>query len=305
MSDPAQAPGNQSNGQTPAPSSGGNEQQTPDLSEIGSQNRIGVDDKYEKMIQNDPLFRTENQQQPKKEESQEQQQTLSKEAPAQTQPQNKDERHAATKIQKLSEGQTNLARKLVERDADAIYDIAHENPELAQKLLEEYDYGVSTVQELIALEQNPDATPESVQRDLAVQNELGTMKAQLMDEKVARLKTKYPDLEGEVEQYFRKVYSHEDYKDLPEETKVNVARALANKLPPAQSEGDQVALELLKKEETITHVPRGGGGAQKRKGEISPESRRRYAAAGVTEADLEKYLPENIDDIVANITRNI
>lgn len=294
-----QVPGNPNNGASSGGSPAGNGKthiDPNDFAEIGSLNEFG--NKPNENL-DDPLYTSEE----IVESQTPQQQPQKKEEPA-TEPTgddgkkhlSKDERHASTKITELSEQRLKFARIAIERDKEAIYDIASTDRKVAEKLFEEYEYEADSLDELIAKHENPGADAKTVQEKIQNDERYSKLEEDLMSEKLNRLRQKHEDLDTDLEQEFRKINSNPLFESKTEEEKLNIARASLGKTTPS-SESNQVALDILKTQEGMTTTPKGGAEAKKKQ-RITPGSERHYESAGVTEKDLEKYLPDNIDDLM-------
>lgn len=212
-----------------------------------------------------------------------------------SQPTNKDERHAAQKITELSEKSISLARLAVEHDENAIYSIAETDPKLAEKLLLEYDYGTENLEELLAMHENPKADPEDVQRQVQNDQRIRDLESKILDETIKRLRRDHPDLKDELEEEYRNMYSDAHFSKYDEVQKLNIARAALGKTVPQTS--NQVLLDVLKTQEASSSGTTSSLKTE-RKQSIPDARRHLYEAGAVSEADLNKYLPENIDEIL-------
>jgi len=209
----------------------------------------------------------------------------------------KEERHFSKKINEMNESRTSLARKLVELDSQAIHDIAAEDPKLAQRLLEEYDLGADTVEELAAMRENPNVKKEDIKKKVQEDTRLSGIEEALFNEKMKRLKLEHDDLEGDLAEEFKKVYSNATFKGKSETQMIAIARASLGE-EPKERKVNNSALEILRAQEGFSTPPRQSGEITKRN-IIPKESKSRYESAGVTEADMEKYLPVDIDKDIA------
>lgn len=215
----------------------------------------------------------------------------------QAQPTEKDYRHATQKITKEIEKKMALGRKMVEKDSEAIYDIAETDPDLAQKLLQEYDYGTTNLEEFLQKKESGAQTLDDVKgKVISTDSRLKKIEKKLMDERVLRMREINPDLQDELEEQFRELYNDPRFADEDPTKVLNVARALTGQTSQQTSTND-VALQILKSQEGAqTSLKGGGGGARKRT--ESPQSAAVRRAFGHSEADVEKYLPPNIDEIL-------
>lgn len=236
-----------------------------------------------------------------------QQQTQTKEAetqipiekqPPEAQPQTKEERHASKKITELAEDRIKFARLAVEGNAQAIYKIAEDDPKLAEKLLQEFDFGTDSVEELLALQKNPDAKPEEVKKQVVTDSKIQELEKRVLDETIKRLKKDHPDLEGDLEKEFRDMYSNPTFSKYDEEKKIDIARAALGIKPKGPS--NEILLEMLKQQEGSLSPAKTRMPMEKTK-RIPNDAAKIYKSAGVTEKDLEKFLPEDIDDIIATM----
>lgn len=233
--------------------------------------------------------------QPKVEKPKEEAKVEDKKEPD-TQPTEKDYRHAQQKITKEIESKMSLARKMVEKDADSIYDIAETDPKLAQKLLEEYEYGTKSLDELLGTKERASVTDDDVkERVLSTDRRLKKIEDKLTDERVLRMKEKHPDMKDDLEEKFRELYSDAKFSEEEPDKVLNVARALLGK-PLQKADAQDVALDLLKQQEGVQTTLKGGSGAQKRS--ETPQSAAIRKSFGHSEADKEKYLPENFNEIM-------
>ena len=271
-----------------ADTSAGNE----DYSEIGSLNS------GETEVRNDPLMEETRQQ---TQSVQEQQPEVKGETEDQSQPSPKDERHFSRKINELNDSRTNYAKRLIERDRDAIYDIADEDPKLAEKLLKEYDYDVETVDELLELKNNTET--ETVKEKTPDTKKVQRLEEELFKEKILRLKKTHEDLDEELIDEFKKVYSNPAFEEKTESQMLNIARASLERMSPT-SKADETALEILRSQEGFSSPAKQSGDMKKRN--IIPDSKKQmYRDSGVSESDMEKYLPPDIDDMVAYSHKNL
>lgn len=216
------------------------------------------------------------------------------------QPSDKDTRHAATKINDEIDKRFKLSQRMVERDPDAIYDIAETDPDMAERLLKNIpDYGASSVEELL---ENRDLKGQDLkavkQKVSTTSSEVRKLQEQLQEERILRLQEKNPDLTGDVEAEFRKMYSDERFSDKTPDQLLNIARALTgNATPTIKNGATDVALEMLKQNEGVQTTVRGASANQKITHETDHQRATRMAF-GNTEEDFKKYLPENIDDML-------
>ncbi len=227
-----------------------------------------------------------------------------KETPAvqtqvQPQTQTKEERHASQKITDLSEKRLKYARLAVDSNADAIYAIAETEPEVAEKLLKEYDFGTEDLQELLLKKENPKADPAELKQKVETDKRLEKMETKLLNEVISKLQKEHPDLKDELEETFRKVYSNPEYEPLDEDRKVEIARAITGKTKSSVSQDTMVG--ILKAQEGTTSAPKGVT-VTDRKNKIPGQSFGAYKAAGVSEADMERYLPEGLDDYIGKLS---
>lgn len=249
-----------------------------DHTEIGSMNNLGVTDPVQpvqKVVQ--PPVAAE----------------VKKEEPSQS----KDERHFSQKINEMTDSRTSMAQRLVEADKDAIYDIATDDPKLAAKLLAENDFGADTVEELLELRDNPEAKKEEIKKKAEENNRLTTIEEDLFNEKVLRLKTQHPDLDDDLVDEFKKVYSNDAFSDKTETQQIAIARASLGKTPETKKV-DNSALEILRAQEGLTTTPVQTGEVQK-PNMIPKERAEVYNSSNVSEADMQKYLPDDIDKEIA------
>lgn len=270
------------NGQPQTVGSTGNEQ--TDFSEIGALNEMrNIPDEHE--LQQKPVTQSPAPVPlvPKQEEV--------------TQPSDKDARHAATKINELNDAKMDAYRLALEANEKAIFKIAEKDPKAAEKLLSEYDYGTESLQELLAQQANPGAKPEEIKRDVEVDSTLSGLKEDLFNEKVLRLQREHPDLEGELLDEFKNVYSNPYFNSKTERQKLDIARAALGK-PQQTDAGKQVALDLLTAAQGSSGSPKEAGARESTKQALTAESRQRMEMGGVSEKDLNKYIPDNFDDIV-------
>ena len=237
--------------------------------------------------------------QPKKEEPKKETPApeIKKEEPAAPQPTDKDYRHAQQKITKEIELKLALARKMVEKDADAIYDIAETDRSLAEKLLEEYDYGTKSLEEFLEKKESESVEDSEMKvRVLKVDKRLASMEKKLTDERIQRMREKHPDLSDELEREIRTLYSDPRFAEATPEKVLAVARAMSGETDPIASAND-VALSLLKANEGASTSLKGDAGAGKRK-DLTPQQAAIQQQFGHTDADREKYLPPNLDEIL-------
>lgn len=220
-----------------------------------------------------------------------------KKAPPATQPTEKDQRHFAKKIQQDFDAKLRLAKKLVSKDPDAIYDLIDEDETLVTHILKTDDsFKAKTIDELRALRQSE----ENGEQDpliASTNQKLVKIEAQLAEERILRLKGQFPDLRDDVEDKFREMYSDERFSDYEPEELYVVAKALTKKSSTKPNAND-VALDMLQSQEGALPSSGGGSGTVKAKSKLTNEQKNRLQQFGHSEADLDKYLPPNIDKIL-------
>lgn len=209
----------------------------------------------------------------------------------------KDERHFTKFVTKTAQEKYDIARLAVEADENAIFKIAETDKDLAERLIKEYDFGTDNVDELlekkaIVSSANPAAAEKEIQDAKWKQN----MEKQLMEEKILRLKGENADLDGEVEDAFRDLYSNPAMSKFDENQKLAMARAIVGKAS-TKSNADDVALAVLKQQEGSMSSPKTAVKPDKTKS-YSPEFKQMQKAMGVSDKDLE-LLPENIEELIA------
>lgn len=214
------------------------------------------------------------------------------------QPTAKDERHFSQFISKAAEKAYDMARLAVEANADAIYDIADRDPEMAQRLLKDYQLGANTVDELLQKKNINDAEdPALAELKQEASQRMSALEKELLEERIFRLRGDNPDLNGDLEEKFREVYSDPAFAKFDTAQKLNVARALTGKPQGQQTNANDVAVAILKREEGIVAPAKSASQPDKFKQE-SASFRAMKSAMGVSDKDLE-ILPPDIDDLIA------
>jgi len=220
-------------------------------------------------------------------------------APVSTPPPSpKDERHAQTKINDLVDQKIAVAEKLIEKDADAIYEIAESDPDLAVSLLKRHsEYETNNVEDLLARKEAGTVDLEGVAGKVqATSKEVKELRNELMESRISEMRTKHPDLKGELEQKFREMYNDPRFKDYGPDKLYKVVKALHGK-EQQPSMANDVGLDILKQQEGATVHIRGGEEPQK-KSKLTPDQRKVMEGFDHSEKDLETFLPENIDEIL-------
>lgn len=214
-----------------------------------------------------------------------------------TQPSEKDQRHFSQKIQQEFDAKVRLAKKLVSKDPESIYELAEEDESIANAILRDSPYeGAKNVEELrkVKEESLTDEEKKFLKRD----KKLSRLEQKLLDEQVLRLRGTHPDLTGELESTYRQLYSDERFQGIAEDSDklIGVARALTGKSPTTSIATD-AALEFLKQQEGS--MPSGSSVApHTSKPKMSEASQRVMRGFGHSEADIAKYLPSNVDEIL-------
>lgn len=211
----------------------------------------------------------------------------------------KDERHFAQYVTKASQEKYDLARLAVEANEEAIYKIAETDKDLAQRLLKEYDFGTDNVQDLLAKKDfSKSKNPQEAEKQYEDAQWKQQMEKDLLEEKILRLKGENSDLNGDVEDKFREIYADKAFAKYDEKQKLDVARSLTGR-QSTQSNADNVALAVLKREEGIASSPKGATPPENTK-QVSSEMKKMMQAANLSEKDL-NVLPSNIDELISSM----
>lgn len=206
----------------------------------------------------------------------------------------KDERHFAKFVTQASQEKYELAKALVEADSEAIFKVAETDKDLAERLIKEFDFGTDSLEAL--LEQKSVSTakdPQLAQKEIEDAKWKQTMEKELLEEKILRLKGEDPELEGEVEEKFREIWSDKAFAKYDEQQKVAIAKTLTGKAQ-TQSSADNVALAILQREQGVVSSPKGATQADKMR-QVSPEFRQMQKSMGITDAMLD-ILPSDIEE---------
>lgn len=202
--------------------------------------------------------------------------------------QTKDERHAAQKITELSEQRYQMASMAVQADPDAIYRIAEMDTDTAQKLIDEFDYGVDTVEELLATQGAEDKEKHVIKEKVKEDKEKEALREEILSEKIKRLQSQDEGLKDEsVEAEFRRLYKAKTFPDKTEEELITIAKAVAGKVD-TESPDKKVAREMLKNFEGVQHRT---SQSQTLKTDPAKEKVKQILLKqGYQEKEIEKYL---------------
>lgn len=209
-------------------------------------------------------------------------------------------RHYSRKINQEVEKRVNLALDVLDENPDFIYKLAEKDPAVANRILKTRDveFNAKNVDELLRNKRFEEAGDDPVKRTVLEQDErLRRIEEAQNESKLRELKARHPDLEGELEEEFRGMYSDPAFKSrYTEDQMVGMARAALGIEAPDEG-ANSVALDLLNQNAGAMSRMRGGS-TKSREDTESPEEVQIREAFGHSKKDEEKYLPKNFDEIM-------